>query len=141
MRQKLAFAASAACVALIGLLAAGCGGAHRAVPVVTVTERDFKIRAPHVLPAGDLRIVVRNRGPVSHELLIVRATGERLPTRADGFTIDEDALHRRLIATIEPQSPGTHSSVLVHLAPGRYLLLCNMAGHAAGGMLTSFGVR
>jgi uncharacterized cupredoxin-like copper-binding protein len=78
---------------------------------------------------------------VSHELVIVRASRERLPMRTDGFTIDEDGLGRRLIAAIEPQAPGTENSVVVHLVPGRYILLCNMAGHAAGGMLTSFRVR
>jgi len=64
-----------------------------------------------------------------------------LPLRADGFTIDEDKLHRRLVAAIEPQGPGKRSSVLLHLARGRYLLFCNMSGHAAGGMLISFQVR
>ncbi len=141
MRHKLTFAAATAAVAVIGLLATGCGAAHRAIPVVSITERDFKIRAPQVLPAGEVRIVLRNRGPVSHELLIVRASLERLPLRADGFTIDEDALERRLVAAIEPQRSGALSSVLVHLAPGRYILLCNMSGHAAAGMLTSFLVR
>jgi uncharacterized cupredoxin-like copper-binding protein len=141
MRHKRRLAAACTGAAAIGLAAAACGGTHRAVPVVSVTERDFKIRAPHVVPAGDVRIVLHNRGPVSHELLIVRASRGRLPIRADGFTIDEDALDRRLTGVIEPERPGTHSSVLVHLVPGRYILLCNMSGHAAGGMLTSFRVR
>ena len=141
MRHKLALAAASAGVAVTGLLITGCGAAHRAIPVVSITERDFKIGAPHVLPAGDVRIVVRNRGPVSHELLIVHASRAGLPLRADGFTIDEEALDRRLVAVVEPQRPGARNSVLVHLAPGRYILLCNMSGHAAGGMLTSFRVR
>jgi uncharacterized cupredoxin-like copper-binding protein len=141
MRHKLALAAACTGAAAIGLLAIGCGGSYRAVPVVSVTERDFKIRAPRVVPAGDVRVVLHNKGPVSHELLIVRASRERLPIRADGFTIDEQALDRRLIGTIEPERPGTRSSVIVHLVPGRYILLCNMSGHAAGGMSTSFRVR
>lgn len=141
MRQKLALVAAAAAVAVPALLATGCGGAHRAVTVVSITERDFKIRAPHVVAAGDVRFVLRNKGPVSHELLIVRATGEPLPRRADGFTIDEDALDRLLVAAIEPQGPGTESSVRAHLVHGRYIVLCNMSGHASGGMLTSFRVR
>jgi Sulfocyanin (SoxE) domain len=141
MRRKLALAAAFAGVAVLGVLVTGCGGAHRAVPVVSVTERDFTIRAPRVFPRGDLRLVLRNEGPVSHELLIVRASRNRLPLRADGFTIDEDSLHQRLVAAIEPQAPGKQSSVLLHLVPGHYHLLCNMSGHAAGGMLVSFQVR
>ena len=140
VRQGLAFA-----VAFVGIAAAvlttGCGSAHRAIPVVSITERDFRIRVPHVLPAGDVRLMVSNKGPVSHELVIVRAARERLPRLADGSTIDEEGLHEQVIATVEPQRPGAQSSVVVHLVRGRYILLCNMAGHAAGGMLTSFRVR
>jgi uncharacterized cupredoxin-like copper-binding protein len=140
MRQKLALAAAAVAVATV-LPATGCGGVDRAVPVVSITERDFKIVVPRVVPAGDVRVVVRNKGPVSHELLIVRATGKPLPLRVDGFTIDEEALERLLVVTIEPEGPGTQSSVRAHLVPGRYIVLCNMSGHASGGMLTSFRVR
>jgi uncharacterized cupredoxin-like copper-binding protein len=60
-----------------------------------------------------------------------------LPLRADGFTIDEESLDRRLVIAIEPAGPGVRDAV-VHLAPGRYILLCNMAGHALAGMQTSF---
>jgi uncharacterized cupredoxin-like copper-binding protein len=123
------------------LAAAGCGGtAHRVLPVVSITERDFHIAAPHLVPAGDVRIVLQNKGPVSHELLIIRATGQGLPRRADGFTVDEDAVQRRLIGHFEAAGPSTRDLVL-HFTPGRYLVFCNMAGHAASGMLTSFRVR
>jgi uncharacterized cupredoxin-like copper-binding protein len=141
MRRKVALGAACAGVTVMGLLVSGCGSAHSGVSLISITERDFKISVPHVLPSGDVRLVVHNKGPVSHELVIVRASPDRLPRRADGFTIDEDKLHDRQIAAIEPQGPGTQRSVLVHLAAGRYVLFCNMSGHAAGGMLTSFRVR
>ena len=38
-----------------------------------MTERDFAIVAPKTLPAGNVVFRVRNKGPVAHELLIVRA--------------------------------------------------------------------
>jgi uncharacterized cupredoxin-like copper-binding protein len=141
MRRKLALAAALAGTVVTGGLAVGCGGAHRDIPVVSITERDFKISAPHVVPSGDVRLVLHNKGPVSHELVIVRALPGQLPIRTDGFTIDEDGLGQRLIGAIEPQAPGTESSVIVHLVAGRYILLCNMAGHAAGGMQSTFRVR
>jgi uncharacterized cupredoxin-like copper-binding protein len=131
----------AAAVAAAGLLGAGCGGSsHRALPVVPITERDFAIHAPHLAPAGEVRVVLTNKGPVSHELLIVHASHNRLPTRADGFTIDEDAIQHRLVGSVEAAGPGVRDLV-VHLTPGRYLVFCNMAGHEASGMLTSFVVR
>jgi uncharacterized cupredoxin-like copper-binding protein len=131
----------AALAAPVLLAVAGCGGtSHRAVPVVSIIERDFHITAPREVPAGDVRVVLDNEGPVSHALLIVRATRGRLPINADGFTINDDALRGRVVAYIEPAGPGTRDFV-VHVAPGRYIVLCNMAGHAASGMRTSFRVR
>jgi uncharacterized cupredoxin-like copper-binding protein len=108
--------------------------------VISITERDFHITAPREVPAGAVRVVLENDGPVSHALLIVRATHGRLPLNADGFTINDDALRRRVVAYIEPAGPGTRDFV-VHVEPGRYIVLCNMAGHAASGMRTSFQVR
>jgi uncharacterized cupredoxin-like copper-binding protein len=138
MRHKTIGAAAVAAAALLG---AGCGGSsHRALPTVPITERDFAIHAPHVVPAGEVRIVLTNKGPVSHELLIVRASGERLPLRADGFTIDEAAIEHQLAGALEPAGTGVRD-LLVRLKPGRYLVFCNMAGHAESGMLTSFLVR
>jgi len=137
MHRKSIWAAAVA----VGLLAAGCGGtSHRALPVVPITERDFHITAPRQVPAGDVQVVLVNEGPVSHALLIVRATHDRLPLNEDGFTIDDEVLHRRVVLYTEPAGPGTRSFD-VHLAPGRYIVLCNMAGHAASGMRTSFEVR
>jgi uncharacterized cupredoxin-like copper-binding protein len=136
MRLNLILVATA-----VAVLASGCGGASRRVlPALSVTERDFAIRAPHDVLAGDVMVVLKNLGPVSHELLIVHADNNRLPLRADGFTIDEKALRRRLVIAIEPGAPGIRN-VVVHLSPGRYILLCNMAGHAVGGMETSFRAR
>lgn len=138
MRHKLALSG----VAAIALLSSGCGGArHDAAPVVTISESDFRIQAPTTFPSGTVRLVVRNEGPVTHELYIFRASTGRLPRRADGFTIDEDAIHSRFVKSVEPQRPGTQSSVVVRLSPGRYVLFCNMAGHAAAGMLVSFRVH
>jgi uncharacterized cupredoxin-like copper-binding protein len=136
MRVKLILVAAA-----VVAFATGCGGASRRVlPILSVTERDFAIRAPHEVPVGDVLVVLKNLGPVSHELLIVHADNNRLPLRADGFTIDEKALRRRLVIAIEPAAPGVRRTI-VHLSPGRYILLCNMAGHAVGGMETSFRAR
>ncbi len=107
MRQM---AIGAAVVAAAALLGTGCGGsAHRALPTVSVTERDFAIHAPRLVPAGDVRFVVRNEGPVDHELLVVRANG-RLPRRSDGFTIAEESLTKSEVTALEPEGPGCAAS-------------------------------
>ena len=101
--------------------------------VVQIRERDFRITVqPKRVRAGEIRLVLKNDGPVEHELLIVRGRRTRLPLRADELTIDEDAL--REAGEIEAVRPGSVSRLRLHLAPGRYQLLCNMAGHFLGGM-------
>jgi uncharacterized cupredoxin-like copper-binding protein len=90
--------------------------------------------------AGDVRLAVTNRGPDAHELIVVRLRGMRLPLRRDGLTVDEDALEPEIAGALEPAQPTTRT-LDVHLAPGRYILLCNMAGHYLGGMHATLVVR
>jgi len=136
--------------ALLALLALpGCAGRQSAQrdagTPVTVTERDFGISVDgrsgsQQRKSGDLRFAVSNRGPDTHELLVVRTNGSRLPLRADGLTVDEDAVKSATVAVIEGHDAGTVKRLKVHLAPGRYVLFCNMAGHYLGGMHTELVV-
>ena len=98
--------------------------------------------APAQVPAGDVRLRVRNLGPDRHEVLVVRRPdGRPLPLRADGLTLDEDALEAQTVGVLEPGEPGGVRDLDVHLAPGRYELFCNMSGHYLGGMHTEVEVR
>jgi uncharacterized cupredoxin-like copper-binding protein len=137
------------CVAL-GLLAllvaAGCGGSQsgstRVTSSIRVSERDFAIDAPKSVTAGEVELQVENKGPDAHELLVVRAAdGAHLPMRGDGLTVDEEGLARRTVGVLEPSQPGVVRSLRAHLAPGRYVLYCNMSGHFLGGMHTVLVVR
>lgn len=108
---------------------------------MNVTERDFRISvAPTHLSAGAVELSVHNRGPDNHELIVVRSHRAKLPLRADGVTIDEDALQATTIGALEPGAPGTVRRLRLHLTPGRYELFCNMAGHYLGGMKTDLVV-
>jgi len=128
--------ALAAVAALV--LASGCSGDHssprEAGPSLHVTERDFHIYAPSHASAGDVVLSVRNAGPDAHELIVVRADGPRLPIRADGLTVDEEALSSATVGLLEPGDPGSVRTLSLHLAPGRYEFFCNMFGHYRGGM-------
>jgi uncharacterized cupredoxin-like copper-binding protein len=77
---------------------------------------------------------VGNRGPDHHELIVVRVGRSPLPFRADGMTVDEDAVRRRTVGTLDPGGAGTLRSLRLRLAPGRYVIFCNMSGHYLGGM-------
>jgi uncharacterized cupredoxin-like copper-binding protein len=124
-------------LACIGLLAvSGCGGgsAPAAVRVIRITERDFHITAPRRLAPGRVRLEVTNDGPDLHELIVVRDPSSRLPMRADGLTVDEDALEPRKLGSLEPGAPGSVRGLTLQLRPGRYEIFCNMAGHYMSGM-------
>ena len=142
--RPLSRGAACLAVAALALAATACGGrAERpsAAQIVKVTERDFAIKAPHVVRAGTVRFVLTNDGPVSHELIVVRAPKGRLPLRKDGFTVDEAALEAQTVGALEPDGPDTTRSLDVLLRPGHYILLCNMAGHYMGGMSSRLVVR
>ncbi|SRR5260221_7708557 len=123
---------------------AGCGaqiGAGGGVSSFQVTERDFAIQTTKHVAAGDVVLRVRNRGPGSHELLVVRASTDRLPFRSDGLTVDEDAVTKAEVGVLEPDHAGVVRELHVRLTPGRYVLFCNMSGHFLGGMHTDLVVR
>jgi uncharacterized cupredoxin-like copper-binding protein len=140
LRRRTAFAivaliASALTIAIAHRGSAGDGS----IRVIHVKERDFVIRGPRVLRPGKVRFVVENRGPVSHELILVRTNRGPLPMRRDALTIDEDALEPRTIGALEPDGPGIRE-LDVRLEPGQYVMFCNMAGHFMSGMSMRFVV-
>jgi uncharacterized cupredoxin-like copper-binding protein len=147
--------------ALVPLFAASsCGGEGPDAgdtPVVKVKERDFRISAPKRIPAGEVVLAVDNKGPDDHELVVIReeesaeaesAHGAReeeegkpdTPLRADGLTVDEDALGSAVIDELEADEPGVRH-LRIALKPGRYEFICNMAGHYLGGMETDVTVQ
>jgi uncharacterized cupredoxin-like copper-binding protein len=131
----------------LALLAAACssssdGGATAAGgQVLQVKVKDFAIKAGEQVTAGSIVLRVRNDGPDTHELILARADGRQLPLRKDNLTIDEDALKPRTIGLLDDALPGTVRVWKLHLAPGRYVLFCNMSGHYLGGMHTRLVVR
>jgi uncharacterized cupredoxin-like copper-binding protein len=121
----------------------GCGASGQApapAQLVAVREADFKISATHPPRTGEVDFRVHNEGPDQHEFIIARSDSGRLPSRSDGVTIDEESLEKSEAGALEPGRPGTTRDLRVHLAPGRYVLFCNMTGHYMGGMHTTLVV-
>ena len=137
--------ARACALVAILLVAAGCGGQSSSAAVqgsvVHVTERDFQISLqPAVTAAGVVSLVDHNKGPDTHELIVVRADG-KLPLRSDDITVNEESLKPRTLGQLPGLSPGTTSTLRLHLRPGRYEVFCNMLGHYEGGMHAELIVR
>jgi hypothetical protein len=148
VRIPLPQAARAGFAALaLALFSGGCssssqdGAAPAGGQALQVKVKDFAIKAPKQLAPGTIVLHVRNAGPDTHELLLVRADGHKLPLRPDNLTIDEDAVKARTVGTLEDDHPGTQRTWKLHLTPGRYVLFCNMSGHYLGGMHTLLVVR
>jgi hypothetical protein len=142
LRQRLVCGAAYSLIVLaigsIALFASACGKARpasaRSGAIVRVTERDFRIVvARKRVPAGYVRLLIRNRGPDTHEVILARRRSSRLPLRSDGLTVDEEALGRALVKGLDVP-PGRVRELHLHLRPGRYELFCNMFGHYLGGM-------
>jgi uncharacterized cupredoxin-like copper-binding protein len=128
---------------LLGIASASASrdGSPPAGTALQVSIKDFQITAPQQLRAGAVVLRVRNAGPDTHELILVRADGRSLPLRNDNLTVDEDAVKARTVGTVEQDEPGTERALKVRLRPGRYVLFCNMSGHYLGGMHTRLVVR
>lgn len=146
MRIALPDAARAGFAALsVAAVAVACssssGAGTAGDQLLQVKVKDFAIKAPKQLAAGTIVLHVRNGGPDTHELIIVRADGRTLPLRKDNLTVDESAVKSRVVGTLEDDHPGTRRIWQLHLPPGSYVLFCNMYGHYLGGMHTRLVVR
>lgn len=111
-------AAAVLTAALLGAAVAGVvAHAGPSSTTVTVTEREFKITPSiHKVPAGPVRLVVKNTGKYSHALAVAgKGVSKRTP----------------LI------KPGKSAVLLVTIKSGTYSLWCPVPGHAAQGMKSS----
>lgn len=167
--RKLILVFSALALGLLGLAAAGCGGSSTSSPptpssaappttpttgsasttpapaagatpvtVALAKGREFTIApdAPSA-PAGKVTFTVTNYGKMTHEMVIVPspAGGGKALAKADGTANETGALGE----TKDVPAGGT-KSFAVDLKPGKYILLCNLPGHFAGGMWVEFSV-
>jgi uncharacterized cupredoxin-like copper-binding protein len=111
---------------------------------VNVLLEDFQLqRDVAVVPAGTVRFRILNEGPTTHEVSIIRTARapDKLPMQPDGLTINEDAPGMDFIDEAEGLDIGDRRSLVLRLAPGNYVLYCNMEGHYLGGMHAALTVR
>src|SRR5437660_623955 len=114
---RRAFASSVASALIVGGCSSGPSPARAAGTAVHVTERDFHISVmPARVSAGAIVLVVANRGPENHELIVVRAASRSLPLRTDGVTADEEALASSKVGALEPGAPGKVRELRFRLA-------------------------
>jgi uncharacterized cupredoxin-like copper-binding protein len=111
---------------------------------VNVRLEDFKVqRDAAVVPAGTVSFRILNHGPTTHEFIVVRTdrAPEKLPLQRDGLTVNEDAPGIDLLDEAEGLDIDDRRTLVLRLAPGHYVLYCNLEGHYLGGMHASLAVR
>ena len=97
---------------------------------VTLGDMWIKSDVPSV-KAGKMTFAVKNEGATMHGLAIVKA-----PAKADGGMLDRDAL----LFTGKDLQGGQSETITAKLAPGKYELVCPVAGHYAAGQKLAFTV-
>jgi uncharacterized cupredoxin-like copper-binding protein len=117
--------------------------APRGTPV-NVRLEDFKVRQDAaVVPSGTVSFRILNQGPTTHQLIVVRTdlAPDKLPLQRDGLTVNEDAPGIDLLDEVGGLDIDDRQTLVLRLAPGNYVLYCNLEGHYLGGMHASLAVR
>jgi uncharacterized cupredoxin-like copper-binding protein len=102
---------------------------------------------PSKVATGDVSFRVWNSGMMVHELVVLPLPSAGLGTRSvgsDGRVSEAGSLSEASRSCGEGSgeglAPGATGWVTVHLATGRYELICNLPGHYAMGMLAELVV-
>lgn len=114
------------------------------VTKINVLEKEMAIQAwPATVPAGLVEFVVKNEGEKPHELVVFRNNllGKKLPLK--GGNLDEEIKAVKYVGEIDQSKlkSGATQTLKLKLAPGRYLLVCNLPGHIQAGMKAEFTVK
>ena len=119
---------------------ATAAGAGRSAPpwVVGVSLKEFAVTPTvTVAHAGPVAFAARNLGKAKHELVVLRT--DRQPAALP--IANGQAREVGKIGEIEQFAPGGIEAASFRLAPGHYVLLCNVPGHYQRGMHVGLTVQ
>jgi len=94
------------------------------------------------VPAGEVMFDLTNVGDEVHELILIKSDMDTaaLPPSAVKGEVDEAAIGE-YVGGWEDVQPGAMANGTLILAPGRYILLCNLTDHYSRGMVSSLQVN
>jgi uncharacterized cupredoxin-like copper-binding protein len=129
---------------LTGLVATACGSdPGRADRPIATTLTDYQVGPARTANrSGSTSFALDNRsGSTTHEFVVVKTDLDPadLPKDADG-AFDEKGAGVEFVDEKENIGPGQQAALTVDLAPGQYVLLCNLEDHYARGMYRRFEV-
>ncbi len=129
----------AALLVLVVLVLAACTSEVTPGASVAVTlGDDAVVLEPATVPAGSVRFEATNEGTMTHEFeIFAGATTTDLPVESN-VAVTEGL---DLVDEVEDVVPGATASLTVDLEPGAYLVICNLPGHFANGMVALLTVE
>lgn len=96
---------------------------------IDVVLDEWAIDAPTEYVAGDITFNASNVGGFPHELVVIEGEGYEALPRLESGAVDEDNLPTgALIGRTDRVGGGSSASLAVTLAPGNYVLVCNLGG-------------
>jgi uncharacterized cupredoxin-like copper-binding protein len=127
----------------LAMVLASCAGPPEAAPsdsqvVAEMTDFKITVNVPSV-KAGRTKIGVRNLANMEHsfEVLKTDLAHDKLPVDGASAKAKEDGK----VGEIKSVPAGKSGAVTIDLAPGKYVLICNVPGHYQLGMHTAFTVE
>ncbi len=90
---------------------------------------EWTITAPTEYAAGEITFNASNGGSFPHELVVIQGESyESLPLAEGGAVIEDDLPTGALIGRTGRLGGGSSEALTVTLAPGNYVLVCNLGG-------------
>lgn len=136
-------------LSLLALAATGCGGNAAAgtrgakESLVNVQLVSFSVTADTAtVPAGKVTFKAKNIDTISHEMLVIpmiKGGLENMPYDKTISRIPEDQIES--LGEVPEIEGGTSGEVTLDLAPGTYMLFCNLTAHYESGMHTILTVK
>jgi uncharacterized cupredoxin-like copper-binding protein len=106
--------------------------------IAELADSKITVNVPSVR-AGKIKIGVRNLGTMEHsfEVLKTDLAPDKLPVDGASAKAKEDGK----VGEIKSIAAGKSAAVTIDLLPGKYVFICNIAGHYQLGMHTGFTVE
>lgn len=131
----------AALFALI-LVASACSQTMEPLPSdvnVTVDMKEYAITvSPATFKAGSIKFGIRNNGAMVHDFDLIKTdvAFDKLPLDTGSGKAKDDGLVKQMINIAANRS----TTLTADLAPGNYVIVCNIPGHYQLGMRVAFKV-
>lgn len=98
---------------------------------VAASLMEWAIEAPTEYVAGEVTFTATNDGNFPHEFVVIQGESyESLPLAEGGAVIEDDLPTGALLGRTARIGGGSSDELTVTLAPGNYVLLCNLGGGA-----------